>query len=53
MSVKKKRTIGPCRGVIGCIVVVTGFLPSPLSRFSLSSPPSQVHYIKYDILLIR
>ena len=28
--------------VLCCIVVVTGFLPSPVSRSSLSSPPSQV-----------
>ena len=31
--------------VLCCIVVVTGFLPSPVSRSSLSSPPSQVVYI--------
>ena len=28
--------------VLCCIVVVTGFLPFPVSRSSLSSPPSQV-----------
>ena len=28
--------------VLCCILVVTGFLPSPISRSSLSSPPSQV-----------
>ncbi len=35
--------------VLCCIVVVTGFLPFPVSRSSLSSPPSQVdmqYYIK-------
>ena len=30
--------------VLCCIVVVTGFLPSPVSRSSLSSPPSQVFF---------
>ena len=34
--------------VLCCIVVVTGFLPFPVSRSSLSSPPSQViFYEKY------
>ena len=28
--------------VLCCIAVVTGFLPSPVSRSSFSSPPSQV-----------
>ena len=32
--------------VLCCIVVVTGFLPSPVSRSSLSSPPSQVRFPK-------
>ena len=31
--------------VLCCIVVVTGFLPFPVSRSSLSSPPSQVYLI--------
>ncbi len=30
--------------VLCCIVVVTGFLPFPVSRSSLSSPPSQVKW---------
>ena len=30
--------------VLCCIVVVTGFLPFPVSRSSLSSPPSQVQF---------
>ena len=30
--------------VLCCIVVVTGFLPFPVSRSSLSSPPSQVRF---------
>ena len=30
--------------VLCCIVVVTGFLPFPVSRSSLSSPPSQVKF---------
>ena len=38
------RTIGPRRGVTS-IAAVTGFLPSPSSRSSLSSPPSQVIHI--------
>ena len=38
--------------VLCCIVVVTGFLLSPVSRSSLSSPPSQVLYILIDILCI-
>ena len=36
--------------VLCCIVVVTGFLPSPVSRSSLSSPPSQVN-ILYTYLM--
>ena len=32
--------------VLCCIVVVTGFLPFPVSRSSLSSPPSQVLSIR-------
>ena len=32
--------------VLCCIVVVTGFLPFPVSRSSLSSPPSQVCALK-------
>ena len=31
--------------VLCCIVVVTGFLPFPVSRSSLSSPPSQVYFL--------
>ena len=34
--------------VLCCIVVVTGFLPSPVSRSSLSSPPSQVFFFFWD-----
>ena len=33
--------------VLCCIVVVTGFLPFPVSRSSLSSPPSQVYIYIY------
>ena len=33
--------------VLCCIVVVTGFLPFPVSRSSLSSPPSQVLLSKH------
>ena len=33
--------------VLCCIVVVTGFLPFPVSRSSLSSPPSQVLFITH------
>ena len=44
--------------VLCCIVVVTGFLPSPVSRSSLSSPPSQVYPIHTaaelgDVKLVR
>ena len=38
--------------VLCCIVVVTGFLPFPVSRSSLSSPPSQVIII-IVVLLVR
>ena len=34
--------------VLCCIVVVTGFLPFPVSRSSLSSPPSQVYIYRYQ-----
>ena len=33
--------------VLCYIVVVTGFLPFPVSRSSLSSPPSQVRVLKF------
>ena len=42
--------------VLCCILVVTGFLPSPISRSSLSSPPSQVfsismiYFVHYNII---
>ena len=36
--------------VLCCIVVVTGFLPSSISRSSLSSPPSQVYIYIYICL---
>ena len=43
--------------VLCCILVVTGFLPSPISRSSLSSPPSQVSkinlFIQYKIYTIK
>ena len=39
--------------VLCCIVVVTGFLPSPVSRSSLSSPPSQVYYIYMPCTNVR
>ena len=35
--------------VLCCILVVTGFLPSPISRSSLSSPPSQVYMYVHGI----
>ena len=36
--------------VLCCIVVVTGFLPFPVSRSSLSSPPSQVSHLSSNLL---
>ena len=38
--------------VLCCIVVVTGFLPFPVSRSSLSSPPSQVIILIILIILL-
>ena len=39
--------------VLCCILVVTGFLPSPISRSSLSSPPSQVFSFFYHFLQVK
>ena len=38
--------------VLCCIVVVTGFLPFPVSRSSLSSPPSQVVSLCFVLVFV-